>query len=106
MANAELYGEVLKSVVVEENCECMGANKLNSEEAIDRLRSVAGVEVVRHLNQVEGATKARLRFESFESVDVKETAWLFRGGGHRLAAGYTTLKSPEEVREELLAALR
>jgi len=39
-------------------------------------------------------------------VDVGEIARLFGGGGHRLAAGYTTLKTPEEAKEELLAALR
>ena len=103
MANAELYGEALISIVGEEDYERTGASELDSKEAIDLLRSVSGVEVVGHLRQVEGGTKASLRSES---VDIGEIARLFGGGGHRLAAGCTTPKSPEEAREELLAALR
>jgi len=103
MANAELYGEALISIVGEEDYERTGASELDSKEAIDLLRSVSGVEMVGHLRQVEGGTKASLRSES---VDIGEIARLFGGGGHRLAAGYTTPKSPEEAREELLAALR
>jgi len=57
MANAELYGEVLISVVDEEDYERTGANELDSKEAIDRLRSVAEVEVVGHLRQVEGGKR-------------------------------------------------
>jgi phosphoesterase RecJ-like protein len=41
-----------------------------------------------------------------ESVDVGEIARHFGGGGHRLAAGYTTLKPPHEAREDLLEILR
>ncbi|HZC19182.1 MAG TPA: DHH family phosphoesterase, partial [Rubrobacteraceae bacterium] len=102
MLNAERYGEVLISVVDEGDYERTGATELDSKESIDRLRSVAGVEVVGHLRQVEGGTKASLRSER---VDVGEIARLFGGGGHRLAAGYTTLKAPREAKEELLAAL-
>jgi bifunctional oligoribonuclease and PAP phosphatase NrnA len=104
MANAERFGGALISVVDEGDYERTGATELDSKEAIDRLRSVAGVEVVGHLRQIEGGTKASLRSES---VDVGEIARAFGGGGHRLAAGYTTFgKTPQEAKEELLAALR
>jgi phosphoesterase RecJ-like protein len=102
MANAERYGEALISVVDEGDYERTGATELDSKESIDRLRSVAGVEVVGHLRQIEGGTKASLRSES---MDVGEIARRFGGGGHRLAAGYTTPKTPREAKEELLAAL-
>ncbi len=103
MAKAERYGEALISVVDEGDYERTGATELESKESIDRLRNVAGVEVVGHLRQVEGGTKASLRSES---VDVGEIARRFGGGGHRLAAGYTTPKAPREAKEELLAALQ
>jgi phosphoesterase RecJ-like protein len=104
MANAKRYGEALISTVDERDYERTGATELDSKEAIDRLRSVAGVEVVGHLRQIEGGTKASLRSES---VDVGEIARLFGGGGHKLAAGYTAFdKTPQEAKEELLAALR
>jgi phosphoesterase RecJ-like protein len=102
MANADRYGEAIVSVVDKYDYERTGATELDSKESIDRLRSVAGVEVVAHLREIEGGTKASLRSES---VDVGEIARHFGGGGHRLAAGYTTLKPPREAREELLAAL-
>src|SRR5919199_767713 len=103
MANAQRYGEAIVSVVDEEDYALSGASELDSKESIDRLRSVAGVEVVAHLREVEGGTKASLRSES---VDVGEIARGFGGGGHRLAAGYTASKPPREAKEELLAALQ
>src|ERR687890_1013404 len=103
MANADRYGEAIVSVVDKDDYARTGATELDSKESIDRLRNVAGVEVVAHLREIEGGTKASLRSES---VDVGEIARLFSGGGHRLAAGYTTLKRPQEAREELLAILK
>jgi phosphoesterase RecJ-like protein len=103
MANAERFGEALISVVDREDYERTGAGELDSKEAIDRLRNVAGVEVVAHLREVEGGTKASLRSEG---VDVGELARLFGGGGHRLAAGYTASKPPREAREDLLSVLK
>ena len=103
MAKAERYGEALISTVDDDDYERTGATELDSKESIDRLRTVAGIEVVGHLRQIEGGTKASLRSES---VDVGAIARAFGGGGHRLAAGYTTLdKTPREAKEELLAAL-
>ena len=102
MAKAERYGEALISTVNDDDYERTGATELDSKESIDRLRSVAGVEVVGHLRQIEGGTKASLRSES---VDVGAIARAFGGGGHRLAAGYTTPKAPKEAKEELLAVL-
>src|SRR5215208_6313577 len=103
MANAERFGEALISVVDREDYERTGTGELDSKEAIDRLRNVAGVEVVAHLREVEGGTKASLRSEG---VDVGELARLFGGGGHRLAAGYTASKPPREAREDLLSVLK
>jgi phosphoesterase RecJ-like protein len=104
MANAELYGEALISTVDKDDYERTGATELDSKDAIDRLRSVAGVEIVGHLRQIEGGTKASLRSET---VDVGEIARLFGGGGHKLAAGYTTFKkTPQEAKEELLVTLK
>ncbi len=92
MAKAERYGEALISVVDEDDYERTGATELDSKESIDHLRTVAGVDVVAHLREIEGGTKASLRSES---VDVGTIARAFGGGGHRLAAGYTTLdKTP------------
>jgi phosphoesterase RecJ-like protein len=103
LANAERYGEVLISTVDNADYERTGAGELDSKEAIDQLRSVAGVDVVAHLREVPEGTKGSLRSERF---DVGEIARLFGGGGHRLAAGYTRRgMRPEEAKEELLGVL-
>jgi phosphoesterase RecJ-like protein len=102
LSNAERYGEVLISAIDNSDYERTGATELDSKESIDHLRTVVGVEVVAHLREVEGGTKASLRSEN---VDVGEIARRFGGGGHRLAAGYTTSRAPQEAKQELLETL-
>jgi phosphoesterase RecJ-like protein len=103
MANARRHGQALVSVVTNEDYERTGATELDSKESIDRLRTVAGVEVVAHLREIEGGqTKGSLRSES---VDVGTVARAFGGGGHRLAAGFTSPKPPEATRKDVLEAL-
>jgi bifunctional oligoribonuclease and PAP phosphatase NrnA len=103
LANAQRYGEVLISTVDNADYERTGAGELDSKEAIDQLRSVAGIDVVAHLREVPEGTKGSLRSET---ADVGEIARLFGGGGHKLAAGYTRPgMRPEEAKEELLGAL-
>ena len=103
MANARRYGEALISTVDNDDYERAGATELDSKESIDSLRKVQGVDLVAHLRQVPEGSKASLRSET---VDVGEIARTFGGGGHRLAAGYTTHRTPREAREELLERLK
>ena len=102
LANAVQYGEALISTVENADYERTGATELDSKESIDQLRTVAGIDVVAHLREVPQGTKGSLRSET---VDVGEIAHHFGGGGHRLAAGYTTPRRPKEAREELLDVL-
>ncbi len=103
LANAVRYGDALISTVDEADYERTGAGELDSKEAIDQLRAVAGVDVVAHLREVPEGTKGSLRSES---VDVGAVARIFGGGGHKLAAGYTRKgMKPREAKEELLENL-
>ncbi len=103
LANAVRYGEAIIATVDNDDYERTGGTELDSKEAIDYLRTVAGVDVVAHLREVPEGTKGSLRSET---VDVAEIARGFGGGGHRLAAGYTARgKRPEEAKEDLLDAL-
>ena len=102
LANAVQYGEVLISTVETSDYERTGATEVESKESIDQLRTVSGVDVVAHLREVPQGSKGSLRSET---VDVGEVARHFGGGGHRLAAGYTTPRRPNEAREELLEVL-
>ncbi|MCA3747735.1 MAG: bifunctional oligoribonuclease/PAP phosphatase NrnA [Rubrobacter sp.] len=104
MAKARRYGAVIVSTVDSDDYERTGATELDSKEAIDCLRTVAGVDVVAHLREVPEGTKGSLRSET---VDVGEIARLFGGGGHRLAAGFTMRGvRPEEAERRLLEALK
>lgn len=104
LANAVRYGEAIIATVDNSDYERTGGTELDSKEAIDNLRTVAGVDVVAHLREVPRGTKGSLRSET---VDVGEIARRFGGGGHRLAAGYTRPgMRPDEAREELLGELQ
>ncbi|MGF1472387.1 MAG: bifunctional oligoribonuclease/PAP phosphatase NrnA [Rubrobacteraceae bacterium] len=103
LANAVRYGEAIIATVDNDDYDRTGGSELDSKEAIDSLRTVAGVDVVAHLREVPDGTKGSLRSER---MDVAEIARTFGGGGHRLAAGYTARgKRPAEAREDLLKAL-
>lgn len=103
LTNAVCYGEVLISTVDRDDYARTGAGELDSKEAIDQLRTVEGIDMVAHLREVPQGTKGSLRSET---IDVGEIARTFGGGGHRLAAGYTTARRPAEAREELLGVLK
>ncbi|QIN82990.1 hypothetical protein GBA63_10265 [Rubrobacter tropicus] len=103
LANAVRYGEVLISTVDNDDYARTGAGELDSKEAIDQLRTVEGIDMVAHLREVPQGTKGSLRSET---IDVGEIARTFGGGGHKLAAGYTTASRPAEAKEELLGVLR
>ncbi len=103
LANARRYGEVLISTVDNSDYTRTGATELDSKEAIDQLRAVAGIDDVAHLRELPEGTKGSLRSET---VDVGEIARLFGGGGHKLAAGYTRRgMRPLEAKKELLEVL-
>jgi phosphoesterase RecJ-like protein len=103
LANAVRYGEVLISTVDNDDYARTGAGELDSKEAIDQLRTVEGIDMVAHLREVPQGTKGSLRSET---IDVGEIARTFGGGGHKLAAGYTTARRPAEAKEELLGVLK
>src|ERR671920_940566 len=103
LSNAVQYGEALISTVENSDYERTGATEIESKESIDQLRTVAGVDVVAHLREVPGGTKGSLRGGTVGGGDRGRR---FGGGGHRLAAGYTTPRRPEEARKELLGELK
>ena len=62
-----------------------GARLEDSDEVLDLLRAVDGVEVVAFVHERDGRSRASLR--SRGGVDVNAVARRFGGGGHRVAAG-------------------
>lgn len=83
----------------------VGATPSDTEGLIDYPRTIAGVEAVALVRELEdGRVKASLR--SRGKVDVEKIARAHGGGGHRNAAGFT-LPQPEPIRdvERRVAAL-
>lgn len=77
----------------------------NTDDLLEPLRSVEGVDVVLLLKEREdGSVKISLR--SSDRIDVDGVARGFGGGGHRKAAGAEVAGSLDEVRSQVLDKLR
>ena len=89
-----------------EDFERIGAEESFSEGIVDHLRSVAGTKVaglIRELTAPESRGKHKVSLRATgDDVDVSAIARTQGGGGHRRAAGFSTILSEQE----LIALLR
>ena len=74
----------------------VGAGEEETEGIVDRLRAVGGVEIAALVKEQSRGSRVRVSLRS-DSCDVSEVAALSGGGGHRLAAGFSSDDRPEEV---------
>jgi phosphoesterase RecJ-like protein len=74
----------------------VGAGEEETEGIVDSLRSVAGVEVAALVKEQSRGPRVRVSLRA-DSCDVAANAALKGGGGHRLAAGFSSDDGPEEV---------
>jgi phosphoesterase RecJ-like protein len=82
-----------------------GVGPGDTDDLIDVLRTARDVDVAAVLKQQrDGRFKVSVR--SRGGHDLAAVAASFGGGGHRLAAGYTSEHGPEATIERLVAALR
>jgi phosphoesterase RecJ-like protein len=82
-----------------------GLGPADTDDLIDVLRTARDVDVAAVLKQQrDGRFKVSVR--SRGAHDLSAVAAAFGGGGHRLAAGYTSEHGPEGTIERLVAALR
>ena len=72
------------------------AGEEETEGIVDRLRAVGGVEIAALVKEQSRGSRVRVSLRS-DSCDVSEVAALSGGGGHRLAAGFSSDDRPEEV---------
>jgi len=73
-----------------------GAGEEETEGIVDSLRGVGGVEVAALVKEQSRGPRVRVSLRS-NSHDVSEIAALRGGGGHRLAAGFSSDDGPGEV---------
>jgi bifunctional oligoribonuclease and PAP phosphatase NrnA len=82
-----------------------GAKEEECDGIINTARNIRGVEVAAMLRQLDnGEIKVNLR--SNLTFDVSAIASLYKGGGHKKAAGYTTAGTLENAKKRLLEDIR
>lgn len=102
LERAELMDDppLVVSWVTQDDLQTAGVTLDETEELINVLRSVQGADAAAMLKeQPDGRWKGSLRSKG--AVDVSVVAHSFGGGGHRLAAGFTS----DLPREQTIAAI-
>jgi phosphoesterase RecJ-like protein len=89
-------GKALLTAVKLADHEATGAGPEETEGIVDSLRGVDGVEVAALVKEQANGARTRVSLRS-ETIDVSAIAALQGGGGHKLAAGFSSDDSPEEV---------
>jgi len=98
-------GQVCTSEIRREDYTQTGAVPQDSEDLINYLRSLQGVELaILFFEQPLGGIK--VSFRSRSRVDVARLAESFGGGGHRRASGAVLETNLSEARSRILAAVR
>lgn len=100
-ADVRVKGRVATSWLSWEEILSVGAHPMETEDFINELMSLRGVEVaVLFIGQADGGTK--VSFRSRSKFDCSACAEQLAGGGHRAAAGATRRECVEEVRQLVL----
>jgi len=89
-------GKALLAGLGEADYRATGAGPEDTEGVVDNLRGVEGVEVAALVRAERAGARTRVSLRS-ERLDVSAIAALRGGGGHKLAAGFSSDDSPEEV---------
>jgi phosphoesterase RecJ-like protein len=83
---SHLGGRLLSTAITQDDLRAAGAEPTDTEDVINRLLGVAGVEVALLFLEL-GPMETKVSLRSRSAVDVRAVAERFGGGGHRVAAG-------------------
>jgi bifunctional oligoribonuclease and PAP phosphatase NrnA len=89
-------GRALVATLQRADYAVAGAGEEETEGIVDSLRGVAGVEVAALVTEQSSGPRVRVSLRA-NSHDVSAIAALQGGGGHRLAAGFSSDADPGEV---------
>ena len=89
-------GRALVATLQQGDYAAVGAGEEETEGIVDSLRAVGGVEVAALVKEQSRGPRVRVSLRS-NAHDVSAIAALQGGGGHRLAAGFSSEDGPEEV---------
>lgn len=101
----ELDGRLAYTYVMQEDFQRLGATPSDTEDLINQVLQVDGTEVaVIFVQQAE--QRFKLSFRSRSDVDCSTIAERFGGGGHKAAAGAIVEGRWQQVRSQVLDAVR
>jgi bifunctional oligoribonuclease and PAP phosphatase NrnA len=101
---SHLGGRLLSTAITQADLETVGAEATDTEDVINRLLTVAGVEVaLLFVEMSPQETKVSLRSRS--GFDVNQVAARFGGGGHKAASGVRYRGPLSEAELAVLAAV-
>lgn len=116
LARVQLHGRIMKSIELDgdgrvahavatlDDFAATGAETSDSEDVVNRLLTIAGVDVAVLLVAMDPTlTKVSLRSQG--EFDVRAIAEQFGGGGHRAASGLRIAAPVEEARRRVVDAL-
>lgn len=83
---SHLGGRLLSTAITQDDLRAAGAEPTDTEDVINRLLCVAGVEAALLFLEL-GPMETKVSLRSRSAVDVRAVAERFGGGGHRAAAG-------------------
>jgi phosphoesterase RecJ-like protein len=102
---SQLDGRLLSTAITQADLRAANAEPTDTEDVINRLLGVKGVEVALLLLELSPhETKISLRSRS--AVDVNQIAGRFGGGGHKAAAGVRYRGPLSEAEPAVLTAVR
>lgn len=99
----EKYG-LIYSFITRDDLKRTGAVLAETEDMIDHLRAVRGAKIAALLKELKNG-RVRVSLRTREDDHVGPIARLMGGGGHAMAAGYTSDKDIEGSLEDLLHAI-
>jgi phosphoesterase RecJ-like protein len=102
---SDLAGRLLWTAITHDDLRAVGAEPTDTEDVINRLLGVAGVEVAVLMLEL-GPTETKVSLRSRSSLDVNKIAGQFGGGGHRAAAGVRYPGPLAEAQQNVLDAVR
>jgi bifunctional oligoribonuclease and PAP phosphatase NrnA len=116
LGRVQLHGRVMASMVVEnegrlahgsvllDDFAATGAVAADTEDVVNRLLSVMGVEVAAIFVELD-SNSVKISLRSRSTFNVREVAEQFGGGGHRAAAGLRIAQPLSVARQAVLDAL-
>lgn len=98
-------GRCVTTFITLDEMKSLGSNRADTEGIVSQLRYTKGVDVAIFLyEQVKGTYKVSLR--SNDHIDASVIAVHFGGGGHKKAAGFSVVGTPEEVLEKVVVEIK